>query len=228
MLAYLLRTGEIDAALVARTGPAGGPFAPGFAIVDDPTKLRSRRYCSVYYPCDPFETVLQPGLRYAITLLPCQVERLRCLQQSGCWPQVQYVFGLLCHYVPRPEWTGEVCQSLGIEHPNELVYRGNGWPGSITAEGRSSPHLVHWRGNNTGLAMPRCHHCRRCCGESDWTCADPWGLKPRDVGDGKTLVRIHTEQAQNLTDEAERDGAIIVEPDGGLMKRRLVKHARRR
>ena len=224
MLTYLLQTGQIDAALVARTGAEDDPFQPGFTVVDDPEELRSRRYCSVYHPTDPFETVLQPGLRYAITLLPCQVERLRCLQQSGCWPQVRYVFSLLCAGMPRLEWTQSLFKKQGASTPTDVGYRGNGWPGTMVTSGIESP-IPTWTDDDV---IPRCLRCRRTTAESDWTCADPWGCKQKWVGLGRTLVRIYTKKALHTTGLASLFGLIHAESDGGLMGRRLFKHARRR
>jgi len=218
MLGYLLHINAVDHALVARTGGQGLPFAPGFVLIQDPEELRSRHYCSVYYPVDHSKVWRLAGKRYGVTLLPCQAEGDR--PSNHAW-----IFELLCGGVPNPAWTRDMLNRVGANDPTDVFYRGNGWPGTFQANGQSVPWQSEWDRKNL---LPECQNCHRACSENaDFTCADPWGLRPRLVGAGKTLVRSHTPGAEQLVVEAVKNGVILIEPDGGLMSRRLKAHAKR-
>lgn len=228
LLLYMLEAGVVDQVLIARTGPAGGGFAPGFVATDDPVELRDRRTASVYYPVDPWSVPLDPRLAYAATLLPCQVETLRALQARGELLEiVWYVIELLCHHTPTPEFTAAICGELGVENPQSVVYRGNGWPGEVEVDGRRAAQPRMW-GRHAAPMLARCRPCRRTCGAADWTVADPWGLGG-DMGDGKTLVKVHTSSGGRVMRAAVAHDYLAVQPvDPAAWPARMAAHARRR
>ena len=228
MLTYMLVTKTVDEVLVAKTGPKEGPFAPAFVATDDLDELRDRRTTSVYYPCEPGVVPLNSQLRYAITLLPCQVEYARRLQQRGFWKQVTYVFELLCNYMPSPAWTDEVFRRLGVSCGKSVAYRGDGWPGSITVDGRSVPYLQIWSNDVKKWGSPHCKRCRRTCGESDWVVADPWDIVG-DMGAGKTLARVQTDEGRRLVAEAVEAGFLVIEHiNDAVFDQRIERHSGRR
>ena len=225
MTLHLLETGKIDQMLLTRTGPREGPFMPDCVATNDVLEITSERSTSVYYPTDPFFNVLDPNLTYAITLLPCQVETLRKKQTRGEWLNVFYVFELLCGFMPTPNWTLKLCDDFQAVNPSRLVYREGKWPGNFSIDGRSTEYPKLWPKIGE-YGMPKCQKCTRLYGESDWLCADPWGLPPEEVGEGKTLVRANTLQARILINEARLGQVIQTEPDNSLLQVRLKKHRR--
>lgn len=229
MVLYLLSVGEIDEMILTRTGPEEGPFHPGCLATTDRQEIASRRSSSVYYPTDPFAVQLDSCLRYAVTLLPCQVEELRKKQARGEWLNVAYVFELLCNHVPSAAWTSKLCESAEISDPRRVVYRGDGWPGKVTID--DDHHVLFlraWPRDVRDFGLAKCQKCCRIYGASDWVCADPWGLSSTMVGEGKTLVRTVTSMARRLFSDAIRAGQIQGSSDEGLLQRRLKNHRRRK
>lgn len=218
-LSYLLDCGHVDQLVVARTGSESGSFQPGFILTSNKCELLHRRTNSVYYPVDPFglESQLAPEKRCAITLLPCQVEMLRALQQEGRFKSVNLVIELLCNYTPKPLWTARVLQLMGMapELLRQLYYRGDGWPGSITAVSNhwkvSVPLVQAWSQDVATYGLERCIHCGRVWGAADALVADPWRLGAAMEG-GKTLLRVNNDQTLDLVQNAVRSGYLMLEP----------------
>lgn len=228
LLVWMLETNVVDGVLVARTGPREGGFRPEAVVVEDPDELTDRRTASVYYPTAPLSVQLDPRKCYAATLLPCQVERLAAMQARGVRREISYVAELLCHSMPRPEWTQFLARRLtGFDDPQNVAYRGGAWPGRVTIDGESLPYLEAWR-DQVG-SMRGCP-CSRTATSSaaDWTVADPWNI-PGPHGDGKTLVRIHSNCGRNLFGQLLAEGRIEAEAlDEKVWQERMFKHAQRR
>lgn len=227
MLRWMLETNVVDGVLCARTGPPEGGFRPEAFVATDPEELADRRTASVYYPTEPLAVPLDPRRLYAATLLPCQVEQLRAMQKmSGGGAEIGYVFELLCNYLPRREWTEQFFDPA--DPPEFVAYRGGGFPGKLTVDGRARDFQPLWEPDVRRSGMHRCWSCTRTCGAADWTVADPWGVCSKP-GDGKTLVRVHTEAAKDLFDRAVEAGAITYDRvDDILWEARMEQHARRR
>lgn len=228
MLRWMLAEDLIDRALIVRTGPREGGFRPEAIATANPEELADRRTASVYYPVSPLSVPLDPRLLYAATLLPCQVAALRSMQRQGFFGEIGYVFELLCHHTPTPEFTAAVCRELGVENPQSVVYRGNGWPGEVEVDGRRAAQPRMW-GTHGAAMLHRCRACRRTHGpDSDWVVADPW-LIAGTMGDGKTLVRVGTPAGAELFAGATGAGAIQWEPVADSeWARRMALHANRR
>jgi coenzyme F420-reducing hydrogenase beta subunit len=228
MLRFMLKTNTVDGAIIARTGPKNGGFAPDCIATDDPDELTDRRTCSVYYPVAPLAVQTDAKLLYAATLLPCQVEALWAMQGQGFYREIGYVFELLCHHTPTGEFTAAICSELKADPTNGLVYRGNGWPGEVEVDGHRAAQPRMW-GRYGAPMLHRCRRCRRTHStESDWVVADPW-LIDSVMGDGKTLVHVNTQAASDLVRLATEAGCIEWEPVAeSEWERRMVLHERRR
>lgn len=144
VLLYLLETGRIDGAVLARQG-VPTPLAARAVICTTPEEIRACAQ-SVYIPVSMLDMLrdLPPGKRYAMTCLPEQSAALRALQQGGFAParQIRYVLG---------PYTGTALEPAAIDCylrmnrvPAEdavisLRWRAGEWPGYleiITQHGR--------------------------------------------------------------------------------------------
>ncbi len=218
-LSFLLDSGHVDQLVIARTGSESGPFQPGFILTGNKRELLQRRTNSVYYPVDPFglESQLTPETRCAITLLPCQVETLRALQERGRFGNIRLVIELLCNYTPKPRWTSRILERMGLapESAHQLFYRGEGWPGMLTAISDHKevrlPFDGVWSQDVAAHGLERCVHCGRLWGPSDVLVADPWRLAS-DMGPGKTLLRVNKDETLELVQDAARSGYLTLEP----------------
>ena len=149
---------------------------------------------------------------FACFCLPCQARAIRqAVAQSG---HECLLFGLACSSQQSLEATRYLLKRLGIR-PDEvrrIQYRGNGWPSGILielADGRtrtvSNLRSVWSRIFHSRLfVQPRCFRCDDTLGvHADVGLADPWlASLQADVGEGKTLVMVHTPAGEALWAEA--------------------------
>lgn len=132
---------------------------------------------------------------------------------------------IFCAGTPSVQGTIELANSLGAKRPEQIEsvrYRGQGWPGEITAT---------WRDEQTGLSITnsvsyedgwgkilqkhrawRCHVCADHTGEiADVSVGDPW-YRPIGHGDpGRSLILVRTERGQKLVREAVERGYLKLE-----------------
>ena len=232
ILAYLLDAGEIDGAVIARSGD-GRTFGPECFVARRSEEVLVAETNSVYWPVPPWQAIL--GLdrkgHYAATLLPCHAAWLANLQARA--PGITVRIGLICNCTPAPAWTDRLLAGYGVTRGDvaALAYRGQGWPGSATVRTRdgrrfASPWLVSWGGGpppaevhpacrRCPLAAPAAEHC-------DLIAGDPWLADRRSIGDGKTLIRVTSPAGARAIDRARRAGRLIVEPAAAALYDRQV------
>ena len=133
----------------------------------------------------------------ASVVLPCENQR------------TQFVFELICQHMPPLKCTEGV-----------KFFRGNGWPGTTLKDGIETPFKF------TSEMLPRCKKCHRTHSlTADFVCADPWGIDG-DMGYGKTLVNVQTEQGRHLM--ATSGSAVAYEAiDDAVWTKRMAKHGER-
>ena len=207
-LSFLVDNGEVDEVIFVRTA------YPEVEVVisENKNEWLTPRANSVYADVDPLSVVrkLNPNKKYAITLLPCYVKKLRKMQQSERLTNVNIVIGLICNHTPNSQWTENVIKELKVdpETIDELQYRGNGFPGEFqvklkNGETRIVPSLKVWS-NNTKYMLRKCWYCNLLiANEADIIVGDPWGAKT-DYGSGKTMVKANNENVNRILNEASK------------------------
>lgn len=144
VLLYLLETGRIDAAIVARQGiPTAEQASHFFARTPDEIIASAQ---SVYVPVSMLDAMghFVPGERYAMTCVPEQSAALRMLQHRG-HPQarqVEYVLGPYTGTALDPRAIRSLLRMHGVRDEDavtSLQWRAGEWPGHLevrTASGR--------------------------------------------------------------------------------------------
>ena len=136
ILIHLLETGLIDGAIVAKQGvPAPLEASPVIATNADEVLAAAQ---SVYVPVAMLEVLgrLEPGKRYAITLVPEQAAALRWLQSEGDPRalQVKYVLGPYTGTALYPAAIQTFLRSQGVPRDDavaSLEWRAGEWPGYL-------------------------------------------------------------------------------------------------
>lgn len=217
LLAWLVESGQVDAAVIVRSGD-GARFRPEAIATDDLQVILSPLTNSTYYPV-PMRAVLaglNPSRRYAACLLPCDAAWLAARRNRGEITCVEFVVSLLCNAVPQPSFTAEILGRLGVDPSavSSLRYRGDGWPGCVTihhgARQTTLGAVAAW-GTVPPHIPPTCLRCPcLTCPPCDLMAADPWGLA--GIGDGKTLARLVTDRARDAIAACVADGRLRAEP----------------
>jgi coenzyme F420 hydrogenase subunit beta len=136
VLIHLLEAGLVDAAIVARQGvPIPLEASPVIATTPDEVLAAAQ---SVYVPVAMLEVLarLEPGKRYAITLVPEQAAALRWLQAAGDAQalQIKYVLGPYTGTALYPAAIDTFLRSQGVPRNDPLAsleWRAGEWPGYL-------------------------------------------------------------------------------------------------
>ncbi|MDB5387590.1 MAG: coenzyme hydrogenase [Planctomycetaceae bacterium] len=178
-------------------------------------------------PCEELGQIENAASPCVFIGKPCDVAG--AVKAREIRPQLDRNLGLtiaiFCAGAPSIQGTIELAKTLGANDPTQIEsvrYRGQGWPGEITAT---------WRDELTGASITksisyeegwgktlqkhrawRCHVCADHTGEmADVSVGDPW-YRPIGQGDpGRSLVLVRTERGRQLVREAVERGYLVLE-----------------
>jgi coenzyme F420-reducing hydrogenase beta subunit len=168
----------------------------------------SRIANSTYRPIPVLENCkpLADGARLLVVGLNCQLIGLQKYYARG---RIElYRIGILCKRQKSELFTRFVRRRLGLpaagtEPPS---YRGSGWPGEMTVDGRriawaEAAALPFGKGLWT---VPGCRYCANAFGDAaDVTIADPWNIVTEAEADGGlSLVIVRSERGERLLERA--------------------------
>lgn len=156
---------------------------------------------------------------------PCEASAVRGLAATS-GATAPLVLSFFCAGTPSQHATDAVLASLGAPPDADLVrlrYRGEGWPGSFTAQDAagatwSTSYDASW-GAHLGKAVQwRCKICPDGVGESsDVTAGDLWRTDERGYptfteGDGTSALLARTPRGLDAVLRAIEAGVIVAEP----------------
>lgn len=228
ILRQLLRSGRIDAAMVARMDPHSPLQAEAIFVDSEQALLASQK--SKYCP-HPHNSLLKtllgddaPYRRVAFVGLPSQVHGLRKLQRL--YPQLQarvpYVLSLFTAHVPSREATEFLLWRNGVkpEDVSSIDYRGDGVPGRLCIhckDGRQV-HVPHQHWSYWGHAFSHFFYPPRewlyfdkLSRWADWSVGDNWQHQDSDLKGASTVV-CRSREAQTLLAEMQANGGLVTEP----------------
>lgn len=142
--------------------------------------------------------------------LPCQLKAARSLLRRICPDVDMFTITIFCRKNKNLLYSRYIKQIIRVsDRPNiyhDVVYRGDGWPGSFKVLGDET--------KTTGYFYPThcwnfeaCYYCLDCLNmhQSDMTVADPWGLiSPQNEPEGQNLILVWTEKGQQLIENCGR------------------------
>ena len=156
---------------------------------------------------------------------PCEAAALRALSRAQGAP-APLLLSFFCAGTPSAHATDALVEQLGLapgQVPDELWYRGRGWPGRFTVRGPggeqvSASYEESWGGVLGPAVQWRCRTCPDGIGESsDVTAGDFWRADERgypvfDESDGWSALVARTPRGLDLVRRAVAAGVLTVRP----------------
>lgn len=221
VLVHLLEAGLVDAVIVARQGvPAPLEASPVVATSRDDVLAAAQ---SVYVPVAMLEVLarLEPGKRYAITLVPEQAAALRWLQAEGDprARQIAYVLGPYTGTALYPAAIDTFLRTQGVPRGDavtSLQWRAGEWPGYLeirTASGRVLrskkiyynfliPFFV------TQASLQSMDFANEFC---DLSVGDAWSPKFEALGGGHSVVVTRSAEMEAIVAGLVASGALALD-----------------
>lgn len=131
---------------------------------------------------------------------------------------------IFCAGTPSHKGTDALLDHLAKPDDAELTslrYRGNGWPGNMTAEwthkgfkaSSSTSYAIGWGNILQKHRQWRCMTCADHTGEvADLSVGDPWQTPTEEGGHGKSLIIVRTERGQMMLQQAVAKGYLKLAP----------------
>ena len=234
VLVHLLETGRIDAAIVVRQG-VPQPREASAVIAASPAEIIAAAQ-SVYIPVSVLDILprLEPGKRYAATLVPEQAAALRRLQASGHRQarQIDYVIGPYTGTALYPAAIDTFLRSHGIRKDDpvtSLEWRAGDWPGYLeirTASGkvlRSKkvyynfliPFFV------TRASLQSMDFANEFC---DLSVGDAWSPKFEAEGGGHSVVVTRSPKMEAVIEEMVAAGQLALKREDDLTATEMHGH----
>jgi coenzyme F420 hydrogenase subunit beta len=220
-LMFLLETGRIDGAILARQGRPTPLEARAF-IAKTTEEIRACAQ-SVYIPVSMLDILreIEPGKRYAMTCLPEQSSALRMLQYEGFAParQIRYVFGPYTGTALEPAALHSYMCSKRIRKDDPVTalhWRAGEWPGYLeitTASGRvvRTPkvyynYLIPFYITQTSLqSMDFSNEF------TDLSVGDAWSPALESKGGGHSVIVVRSEEIREILHEMLDSGKLSFE-----------------
>ena len=157
---------------------------------------------------------------------PCDIAAVNAVGELR--PDVALNTGLtisiFCAGTPSHEGTDALLDHLGKPGGAELTslrYRGNGWPGDMTADwsdgfeaaSASTSYADGWGNVLQKHRQWRCMTCADHTGEvADLSVGDPWQTPTEEGGHGKSLIIVRTERGRMMLHRAVAAGYLKLAP----------------
>lgn len=173
-------------------------------------------------PLERLSELIRPGKKYAVIGRPCDILALQNYRsETGKYAaEIVCTLAFFCAGTPSRNANQNLLQALNCANGqcSKLTYRGNGWPGYVTAvdqDGNCS-QLSYAEGWSKYLGRdlrPICRFCMDGTGAAaDISCGDYWQLqdgKPLFTeGEGRNLIFARTQKGNELLLRAQKEGVV--------------------
>ncbi len=242
VIMYLLRTKQIDGALMCRTKCIDDKISFEVKIVTDPAEVLDYA-SSVYFniPLIKYSNLIEEfGGKIAVVGLPCHIHALkkRMLSNETLANKVHICIGLFCGHNSKKELLDEVLKKKGISENNvqQIVFRRGHWRGEMAVslkDGnvRSFPfqHFSIYQ-NLHFDSLKRCMHCVDHTAEfADISCGDVWMRYLKKDSIKHSIIITRTAKADRILRDMRNEGDIyLVKTDSSTVfrsqKRSLIYH----
>lgn len=157
---------------------------------------------------------------------PCEVSALRALSAAAPMTEQPLLLSFFCAGTPSAHATDALVEQLGFPAdsiPDELWYRGRGWPGEFTVRSgereRSTSYDDSWGKVLGRTTQWRCKTCVDGTGEqADIVAADSWATDERgyplfEDGEGVSALIARTRRGQEVVRAAIAAGVLSAAPE---------------
>ena len=217
---FLLNSGQVDKVISVTKGSFGGSLDFQGTVIsneDDLYKSMGSKYCSV-----PLCTALKEiprNDRIAVFGLPCHIHGIRKAQlKDNLFGKLEIILvGIFCGGTKGREATEWIMKKRGLDFSKliEINYRGNGWPGQMTASFLDGNKLIapypDYADFQFGGCRPwRCELCSDGLAElADLSIGDAW-LKEitSKNSQGVSMVISRSQKGEKLLKDAISANAI--------------------
>jgi len=179
-------------------------------------------YCFVGKPCDV------SGLKNFLKEFPQYKTRFR------------FIISIICAGIPSFKGTQSIIDNLkGISPVKDLVYRGNGWPGSFSFRDSNGDFFQQSYNDSWGKTLNkhlnfRCKVCPDGIGlQADISVGDAWethdGYPDFSEKEGQSLIIVRTDYGAELLNRIEAEGYIITDniPENRIRAMQPFQYGRR-
>lgn len=220
LLAFLMKSGLIDKALVTRMN-SENPLEPEVILTDNAEKIISAsgsKYVPVPLNIGLKEILNKPG-KYALVGLPCHIHGIRKIESK--YPllkeRIKFHFGLFCGKTMSFLGTEFILKKLKLymKYVMEISYRGYGWPGKMIIRLRNSgkcvlPYPDYMKFVAFAFTPYRCLLCIDGTNElADISVGDPWLPWLRD-NIGSSIIIVRTQVGERIIREARNNDIVTL------------------
>ncbi|MDB5667632.1 MAG: hypothetical protein JWL74_582 [Alphaproteobacteria bacterium] len=234
VLAHLLESGRVDGAIVVRQGVPEPREASAVIATSRDGIIAAAQ--SVYIPVSVLDILprLEPGKRYAMTLVPEQAAALRRLQASGHAQarQIEYVLGPYTGTALYPAAIDNFLRSHGVRKDDpvtSLQWRAGEWPGYLEIRTKSGkvlrskkvyynfliPFFV------TRASLQSMDFANEFC---DLSVGDAWSPKFEAEGGGHSVVVTRSAKMEAVIAEMVAAGQLALDPEDNLKATEMHGH----
>jgi coenzyme F420 hydrogenase subunit beta len=218
VLIHLIETGRVDAAILVKQGLPTPERASWFVARTTDEVLSCAQ--SVYVPVSVLDVLphLEPGKKYAMTLVPEQAAALRALQHGGDSRarQIHYVLGPYTGTALDRRAIRSLLRANGVSERDEITslkWRAGEWPGYLeilTASGKEIRSkkvyynfLIPFFVTQTSLqSMDFANEF------TDLSVGDAWSPKFESLGQGFSVVASRTPEMTAILTEMQASGKL--------------------
>ena len=176
---------------------------------------------SISHPLNNIIQSIDLKKRYVFIGKPCDVTALNNFLEinSELKKNIIYTFSFFCAGLPSKMANQKLLKSLDVDEENcaSLTYRGDGWPGKVTAiDKKGNVHKMEyedaWGGSLGRDINPFCRVCMDGIGErADVSCGDGWYLDENnepdfEEKDGRNIIFARTNKGQQVIYDASEAG----------------------
>lgn len=242
---YLLESGKVDG-IIQVTADKENPVE---TVVQVSTTAEQVLACcgsrySISSPWLHLSECMEPGKTYAAIGKPCDIRAVRRLQAyNDSYQPIKYLLSFFCAGLPSKDANAKLLATLGCKEKacKSLTYRGNGWPGTVTAidEEKNTYQMEYsqaWGGILGRDIHPYCRICFDGIGEcADIACGDGWYMDVQGNPDftehpGRNVIFSRTQIGEELLREAKENEKISLsdwENIGALRKIQNYQYTRK-
>lgn len=194
---------------------------------------------SRYAPALVFDRVIQilesSDLSFCFIGKPCDISGLKnlLLEYPKYEGRIKLTVAILCAGMPSINATNELVSSFSPNYPiDNLVYRGNGWPGFFSFNDKNNQNHKKSYNDSWGQVLGkqihlRCKICPDGIGlQADIAVGDAWetkdGYPDFTEKEGNSLLIVRTVKGSKYIDKFVKNGALSIAPLG-LEKLKLMQ-----